>query len=43
MLQEDLERITRKCPEIMHSNDDIVHVYENEPARIAVLQHPNIN
>lgn len=27
----------KKVSDIMHSKDDIVHVYENEPARIAVL------
>ncbi len=27
----------KKVSEIMHSKNDIVHVYENEPARIAVL------
>jgi CBS domain-containing protein len=27
----------RKVSEIMHSKNDIVHVYEDEPARIAVL------
>lgn len=27
----------KKVSQIMHSKDDIVHVYENEPARIAVL------